>query len=389
MRGRNAPSTTALSRYALAASVDAKPFIQRVIDEATKKFVSGYTIMDSEIKRVQADSELQKKYKIYEKEKLLYLKDDKFTSWEANCITGTNFIAARGPVVIGDIKSLMADTAFHPSLQIKSIVVLSSDFISQDDFTTPGVVYDYCVSPPPMQCGDYNVECKSDAKSSYDKQTKVTKLNGVATSKLTVQKMVTGADSKRTSVDTKELDVTVIGLPDGRSFELKDEAIDIKEKFLSLYEKSLQEKIFVHCLAGCGRTGLLILMLELTKQYSNVFNSPKPEVVAANIHLVLNRLRTTRPGLVFTEDQFAAAIRNAKVLHDYRLEKQAKLRAEIEMKKQAELLATNEQNKAKAAPVKVYATRMGAFAFLVYVAKQPLKVADKPPHGLPQASAKR
>jgi len=83
----------------------------------------------------------------------------------------------------------------------------------------------------------------------------------------------------------------------------------------------LTENILIHCTAGAGRTGHLILTFELLKYYHEIFSSQDPVIISNKILEIVERIRQNRPALIATTEQFNEAIKNADILYRYALEK--------------------------------------------------------------------
>jgi protein tyrosine phosphatase len=119
----------------------------------------------------------------------------------------------------------------------------------------------------------------------------------------------------------REINVTVLALMDGRGIQLHEKSDDYKDKLLKLFELSLEKYIFIHCKAGQGRTGHVVLMFELLKNYQKIFSQCDPQIIADNIAKLLTFIRKIRPVLIHNNEQFTSAIRNAHTLYWYGLRK--------------------------------------------------------------------
>lgn len=130
---------------------------------------------------------------------------------------------------------------------------------------------------------------------------------------------------KQKAAPVKSLSVISIPIVDMKTIDLAhDYNGNMKHLIYKIYEISLKEPVLIHCAAGIGRTGHLVLMLEIMKHYEKIFSSQKPELIAKEIYTVLSRIRKNRPALVANKEQFIEAIRNAEIMHHYILKQEKK-----------------------------------------------------------------
>lgn len=113
----------------------------------------------------------------------------------------------------------------------------------------------------------------------------------------------------------------LLPIVDGRPLKLAEIKSDDSyyQVLWNLYQKYLTQLIVVHCAAGAGRTGQLILMFELVKHHKEIDVIKDPVGKAKAILAILDRLRLNRPALVLTTDQLEHAIRGAEALYQYGL----------------------------------------------------------------------
>lgn len=132
------------------------------------------------------------------------------------------------------------------------------------------------------------------------------------------------AESKlKFSAPNEAKTVRVIGLQleDGCAIDLRDDPFSQKKEMLwHLFIRSWQDSILVHCKYGHGRTGHLILTLQVLRHYDEVFSDDDPALIAARVSGLLRAMRQQRPHLVQNLNQLTMAVRNAWILCHYALE---------------------------------------------------------------------
>ncbi|KTD64332.1 protein-tyrosine phosphatase family protein [Legionella spiritensis] len=271
-------------------------FVEQIISRAKKRFITGPKYRHQQPKT----------------------KDGAFLR-SANHIPGTRFIAAAGPRGQTSLENFLTDILSHDP-PVSSVVALG-DRLSDSDKCAKGDDFlnyynkDY-------RAGNYLVSarlCKGEFRTiPTDKSS--TPLT-FAQSKVTVG---TGSESI-------QFTVTALELADRQYLDLNEDPDDKKKEILwNIFRIDHEQPVLVHCRHGHGRTGHLIFMMELLRHYDNIFAAGDPEIAADAILEILENIRTPRPGLVHSREQFTSAIRNVILLHQYGLEKGYIARAEEE-----------------------------------------------------------
>lgn len=258
---------------------------------------------------------------------------------EANTITGTNFIASVGPQ-FEDLGNLFSDTTYNTDKPISQIVAICDPAMLYDTPVAEGFndCYDYFFEPRTVNATPFVFDIKREATHLHEEKNTA----GIIQSKLSIQKTTDNA----VKTDNRELNVTFFAVKDGKGIPLISDAQ--KQVVWDLYQYSLNHPILVHCRMGIGRTGTFIFMLEILRQFDTLFASKNAREIAQKILDVLKSIRQSRPALVLEREQFAAAIEQAYILHDFALKK-GYLQSLIEMKQtpaeeDAEESQSTEQN---------------------------------------------
>ena len=178
--------------------------------------------------------------------------------------------------------------------------------------------FDYCLEPRiNSSYGNYELTIDKDKlKGSYD-----TAMSGQLSPKGIIQSPLL-INRKENRERKRELNVTIIPISDNNTINLKNDLDhSIKELLWKILRDSTKENILLHCASGIGRTGHLILTLEILRNYKDIFEANNAEIASKKIHEIVTRMRKNRFCLIQVEEQFADAIRNAYILYQYGLEK--------------------------------------------------------------------
>lgn len=290
-------------------------FVYDIIQIASKDFKPGYKI-SKEFKSKESKSS----------ERFPRNKDLRFT-YNANLIAETNFIAAVGPQTYRDFDTLLLNTVFHPSLPTRKIIALGHD-LHQEGRKHHTDFVDYFITMPEQTKRRYSFSINKDKLNIPYEISK-----GLDTKHLPVVPKGIGQSyvnvyPKNEKENVRELEVTCIPLLDNHSIyldyldDLDNDRDNLKKELLwKIIKESKSERFLVHCAAGIGRTGHLILTLEIVKHYKEIFEAKDPNVAAAKILEIVNRMRKDRYCLIQVTEQLEGAIRNAHILYQYGLKK--------------------------------------------------------------------
>jgi hypothetical protein len=117
--------------------------------------------------------------------------------------------------------------------------------------------------------------------------------------------------------------VTFIDLPECVGFPRLDFAEDsYKDIFWSLYKKTQKENTLIH---NDTRSGYLILMFEIVRQYADIFADHNPQYIADKLTAIVKNIRAAGAGLIANKQELRDAIHNGHVLYHYGMAKEHKL----------------------------------------------------------------
>ena len=230
----------------------------------------------------------------------------------SNSIPNSNFSAAAGPKNEEDLINFFKDTLFRdPPI---AYIIAIGNRVSELDACPAGVDFlNYYMKKNSYDVGPYHIT-RQHLGGSY------VFLHGHEESKPNI--FTESEITVSTKKDTKSVRVIGIELKDGSYIDLKDDINDKKKEILwKIFRISVEHPVFVHCKHGHGRTGHLILTMELLKNYSSIFSSDDPDVITERVLEILNNMRQQRPGLVHSTKQITEAINNTIILRLYALEK--------------------------------------------------------------------
>ena len=332
-------STNVVALPTLTATQSSPSLLDNVITEARKNFISGYTNNKEIAAKLREEKSLKNRFLNFFKHREFMLrkehnyleyKDKDFATYDANHIPGSKFIAAYGPKDSADLKNLFDDIIFNPKHPVKQIISLGSHLGTNLESPVFQDFCDYAVTERKDQkIGPYHLTVERiSGKASYSHDGKECYPHDVIESRLIIKR--DADDKNHIAAAEHQVNVTVFGVIDNQSISLHQKnnnqpaTHDMQklEALWQLYQKSLQEHVLIHCAAGVGRTGHLILTFEILKHHDTIFASSDPVKIADEIHKVLLRIRSGRPAAVNTPLQYEESIRNAEILYHYGLEKE-------------------------------------------------------------------
>lgn len=128
-----------------------------------------------------------------------------------------------------------------------------------------------------------------------------------------------GAERYRIKISYNDKSQTIdyLALSQWDDFASQLFSMDKIAELASFYQANVQQtKIGVNCAAGLGRTGVIAMTFELLQRHDEFYNEQGiPNI--ANIDAMLQSMRTNRPGLVQTPDQYTLAIALARQIYVY------------------------------------------------------------------------
>lgn len=331
-----------------AKKLETDAMICKAISIAVQKFETGVSRNNAFVEKVRKDEVLQKEIRSYHLQCYVPIassfqyKDDDFPSYPANKIPDSQLIAAVGPSK-GQVARLFQNTVFNKTHPVKEIISLGYSLSNSSNMEKQCDFYEY-FSVANTQEEFYS---RSPEASNSDVVYRVisTDITGkmvssqkdpsyfpedIIVSTLTIMDSDTNNEKGQPAI--KSLHVTLYPIQDSGWIDLNDKIsphsfdksilpAEKRKKILwDLFKKSLTEPVLIHCKAGLGRTGHLVLTFELLKHYHEITQSHNPQLIANEILKVLDRIRLARPGLVSSIEQFTYAIRNADSLYRFALE---------------------------------------------------------------------
>jgi hypothetical protein len=264
----------------------------------------------------------------------LYYQDECFPLYCANWVKGKNYIAMSGAKSSESVAVLMHSLLFSDTMkdkpQVTTIIALGNCTQPVERYSSSNRMdfYNYCYDESELSKlnvisvrKSFSVATKKQEDKSQDFQYQISVTNQTASFHYTGK---SGFVLSELKVLDKKLEVLLIGLQDGYSLDLgieSQETEQLKELLWKISQKPSTEAVAVHCAAGVGRTGHIILTLEIIKNHQRIFASDNPVAIANEIEAIVNNMRLTRPALVYSLEQYFTAIENADILYQYALDK--------------------------------------------------------------------
>lgn len=310
-----------------------KPWQDKVVKLAEEDFKSGLdTTLDLTLqvekfeeiakKTIQSDEECVS-HSIY----IPQLRNPLFPTYNASPINSTNCIAIAAPQSRSAVAGLFRSVTPHTKYVIVFAERLGGDKPS-NNYTE---FYNFIL--PPEAEEKFVSQHDADEKPDYDMRASYTCVEGsfkfepynyfysdTKPVKSVVKLTCISDEVIEEKSDKNELHITFISTSN-YSFSLEASSDEIKEIFWQHYLHSLERPIGVSCVSGLGLTGQFIFTLKIVELLSENQLELDEQTAASKIKNALHEIRKTRPGLIWTKEQYKMAIRNAFVLLKYALEK--------------------------------------------------------------------
>jgi len=245
---------------------------------------------------------------------IIQLFDPLFPSYNANLIPYTNLIAAEGPCSNFKRNGYSKDTllrffnntVFNKFASVKHILALGNPDHVKGDF------FHYFAT------GEHSYTTADESHSYHILSKEITKICDTSTAKEMVEIAHYKLEIYNNSMH-KKLDVTWLPTPDLMPINIQNK--QMAEILYNVYLKSIQHLTLIHCAAGVGRTGAIILTFQILSNYNAIFSNTDIKEIGMRLKILLLEIRNARPALITTQDQFTSAIKCALYLHNNFLRK--------------------------------------------------------------------
>ena len=222
--------------------------------------------------------------------------DPIFPDYNANCIPNSNYIAAEGPndigldgrFVQGCLARFFKNILFNPFLSTQLILAIGH-------YGSSNIRGDFAHY---FAEGTHYYPVANQKQLSYTVRSQ--KLPGVINE---YELMVENPNKS-------EKLIRVIWIPIADLQPIPHDPVIISS-LINAYKLSRMEPLLIHCAAGVGRTGTVILAFKILENYSVIFSDPDPVTVAYHIQNILIDIRKIRPAFITTKKQLESAIQTA------------------------------------------------------------------------------
>ncbi len=221
--------------------------------------------------------------------------DPLFPTYNANRISGSNYIAAEGPndigldgqPICGCMARFLENTVFNETYPVQLILAIgqSGNATIRGDFTHYFAAGSH-VFPVAERPLSYRVESNLINNRLNAYALRVEHPNG----------------------NRKNIQVLWLPVRDLQPIPNHTQALAI---LAYIYRRACYEPVLIHCAAGVGRTGVVVFIFKILDHYEAIFAKNDAKNIAGQLRDLLTTIRQTRPAFITTKKQLESAVQCA------------------------------------------------------------------------------